>query len=198
MKRPPETIPLPQPLRDVRLAAPGGAAARDDQAAYQRGRADAEAALRQQLLEQRAELVELQQHALAALRAAVPQALRQAEPALVTLALEAAQKLVSGLPVTADMVEAAIREALQQAEDTAELTVLLHPEDLQLLERNRQNDPAGQPGPAPLADLGGERLRFEASPAVTRGGCLVRTRFGVIDGRRETKAALLQAALATP
>jgi flagellar assembly protein FliH len=195
MNRPPEPIPLPRPLRDVRprrtpprLRAETSADCPACGTAYERGRAEAEATLRQQLLEQRAELAALQHHALAALRDAVPRAVREAEAALVTLALEAAQKLVSGLPVSAELVEAAVREALQQAEDTAELTVLLHPEDLQQLERI--NDPAR------LADVGGERLRFEPSSEVTRGGCLVRTRFGIIDGRRETKAALIKEALA--
>ncbi|MFM1945701.1 MAG: hypothetical protein RI897_4683, partial [Verrucomicrobiota bacterium] len=34
---------------------------------------------------------------------------------------------------------------------------------------------------------GGVQLHFHSSPEVTRGGCVVRTRFGTIDGRRETK-----------
>ena len=36
---------------------------------------------------------------------------RDGERALVTLALEAAQKLVSGLPISAELIEAAVKEA---------------------------------------------------------------------------------------
>ena len=35
-------------------------------------------------------------------------------------------------------------------------------------------------------------LRFVHSPEATRGGCIVQTRFGVIDARRETKLEQLQ------
>jgi flagellar biosynthesis/type III secretory pathway protein FliH len=30
-------------------------------------------------------------------------------------------------------------------------------------------------------------LKFSSSPEVTRGGCIVQTRFGLVDARRETK-----------
>ena len=39
------------------------------------------------------------------------------------------------------------------------------------------------------------RMHFHRAPEVTRGGCLVKTRFGVIDARRETKIELLQKSL---
>lgn len=38
-------------------------------------------------------------------------------------------------------------------------------------------------------------LRFAGSSEVTRGGCLVQTRFGVIDARRETKVEQIRQAL---
>jgi flagellar biosynthesis/type III secretory pathway protein FliH len=38
-------------------------------------------------------------------------------------------------------------------------------------------------------------LRFAGSSEVTRGGCLVQTRFGVIDARRETKLEQLRQTL---
>jgi flagellar biosynthesis/type III secretory pathway protein FliH len=61
--------------------------------------------------------------------------------------------------------------------------VLLHPEDLELLQR--LDSPlleAARTSPA----------AFLAAPEVTRGGCLVRTRFGTVDARRETKFDLLK------
>jgi flagellar assembly protein FliH len=124
---------------------------------------------------------------LASLRDAVPQVAREGERALVDLALEAARKLVSGLPVSAEMIEAAVKEAIAQVEDTAGFTVQLHPEDLALLERTNS--------PLLLPQGGDERIRFQPSANVTRGGCVVQTRFGVIDARRETKVELLRSAL---
>jgi flagellar biosynthesis/type III secretory pathway protein FliH len=38
-------------------------------------------------------------------------------------------------------------------------------------------------------------IRFHDSPEVGRGGCLVQTRFGAIDARRETKLELIRKSL---
>lgn len=185
-----ETIRLPQPLKDAALARSGDREALhrgDLQASYERGRLDGERALSEQLIRQRADVMELQTGVLASLRDAVPQVAREGERTLVALALEAAHKIVSGLPVSAEMIEAAVREAIVQVEDTASFTIQLHPEDLAILERTNS--------PLLLPQGGDDRIRFQPSAHVTRGGCMVQTRFGVIDARRETKVELLRSAL---
>jgi len=88
------------------------------------------------------------------------------------------------LPMSVEMVEAAVREALLQVEGTADFQVRLHPSDLELLQR------ADSSLLAPTGDS--KEIRFHASPEVTRGGCLVQTRFGLIDARRETKMEQLR------
>jgi flagellar assembly protein FliH len=185
-----QTIPLAAPLRDVKLARCGDRDTlhrADLQASYERGRLDGERALSEQLIRQRAEVMELQTGVLASLRDAVPRVARESERALVALAIEAASKVVCGLPVSAEMIEAAVKEAIAQAQDTAALTVQLHPEDLGLLERVNS--------PLLLPQGGRDRIHFQPSAHVTRGGCVVQTRFGVIDARRETKIELLHSAL---
>lgn len=185
-----ETIRLPQPLKDAALTRCGDREAfqaGDLHASYERGRLDGERALSEQLIRQRAEVMELQTGVLTSLRNAVPQVARDGERALVALALEAANKIVSGMPVSAEMIEAAVKEAIAQVTDSAGFTVQLHPEDLALLERTN--------APLLLPQGGEERIRFQPSAQVTRGGCVVQTRFGVIDARRETKVELLQKAL---
>jgi len=190
MKSVSEVIPLKEPLRLVRLrtAAHAAAAAADQlKSRYEQGLRDGEKALRQQLLAQRNELLELQQGVLQSLRECLPQVRRECEQGLVELALEIARKLVAGLPISVEMLEASIREALDHCEATQELTVLLHPEDLALLQRVN--------APILLTTVAGEKLRFQTSPEATRGGCLVQTRFGVVDARRETKFDLLKKSL---
>lgn len=185
-----ESLQLPHPLREVKLARFGDRETlrqQDLQAAFERGRLEGERLLSEQLVRQRAELMELQTGVLSALRDAVPQVARDAERALVELTLEAACKLVAGLPIPAEMIEAVVREACAAAEDTAELTVQLHPDDLALLERANS--------PLLLPQGGPERLRFQASAQVSRGGCIVQTHFGVLDARRETKAEMLHKTL---
>jgi flagellar biosynthesis/type III secretory pathway protein FliH len=65
--------------------------------------------------------------------------------------------------------------------------VLLNPEDYEMLQSN---------APLPSAS-NGERTRFKASLDVTRGGCILQTRFGVVDARRETKFEALKDSLRT-
>ena len=191
-----KSLPIGHPLSAVVLvsrAVPQTREADDarnrqaEQAAYERGLADGEKRLSEQLLRQRAEVLELQNGVLASLRQAVPRVLRQSEAGVVGLALEVARKLVSDLPVSAEMVEAAVRSALAQAEESTEFQIALHADDLALLQRS--NSPVLLPGP------GNEAMHFHASAEVTRGGCLVETRFGVIDTRRETKLKLIQQSL---
>ena len=190
MKAARETVQFAAPLRDVNIARSGERETllqEDLQASYERGRLEGERALSEQLIQQRAEVMELQTGVLASLRGAVPQVTRECERALVSLALEAAQKLVCGLPISAEMIEAAIKEACAAVEDSAEFTVQLHPDDLALLQRTNS--------PLLLPQGGEERIHFHSATQITRGGCLVQTRFGVIDGRRETRMELLRKAL---
>jgi flagellar assembly protein FliH len=184
-----ETLTLPKPLRQLRLKGEPGADARlaaeeELRASYERGRRDAEQALSEQMLQQRAEVHELMRGALNSLRQAVPQIMRDTENAMIALSLSVAQKLVAGLPISAAMVETVVRDALAQIEGTAQFTVRLHPADLDLLQKSD----------SPLLGVGdgSQEFRFLASPEVTRGGCLVQTQFGTVDARRETKFDLLQ------
>ena len=191
---------LPEPIlfeacfRDVRLVSPAPApsavelAAEREQTAYERGRHEGENALREQLISQRNEMANVLNGVLESLRKAVPDLIQQTESALIQLALESAQKIVAGIPINPKMVEAVVREALQQVEETADATIQLHPEDLALLQKYKSDVLKITPGSKPL--------QFAASAEVPRGGCLVRTRFGIIDARRETKLDQLREAIA--
>ena len=158
-----------------------------EKTAYERGLVDGEKRLNEQLLRQRAEVLELQNGILESLRQAVPQVVRQSEAGVVEIAIEVAKKLVSDLPISTEMVETAVRSALAQAEESAEIRIFLHADDLALL--HRINSPVMLSGP------GNETLEFHTSTEVTRGGCLLETRFGVIDTRRETKLKLIRKSL---
>lgn len=189
-----ETICLTQPLRAVRLAGAGGdvlpsVSAAHAQAEYERGKRDGEKALSEQLIRQRGELIELQNGVLNSLTQAVGQVTRECEGAMIALALEIAGKLVADMPISSEMVEAAVREALSNVEQSTNLTVLVNPMDYELLQQAN--------APVLLTEVGGQRLKLQPSPQVTRGGCLVQTHFGVIDARRETKLEALKQSLAS-
>lgn len=190
-----EAITLSEPLWDVRLKTP---LPEDDtesrlraaeQAAYERGRRDAERHLGEQLIQQRNELLELQQGILESLSRGVSEVVQQTETTLVQIALESAQKIVAGLPITLELVEAVVREAVGQTKETAEVTIQLHPDDLALLRKHQSPILQGLPEAGPL--------RFIGASEITRGGCLVQTRFGLLDARRETKVEQLRESLTT-
>ena len=192
----PEPISFTSALADVRLVKPAPApeavvvddSAEREKAAYERGRHEGEIALREQLIAQRNEMAALLNGVIDSLQKTVPQLVHETESALIQLALESAQKIVAGMPVNPKLVESIVREALQQVEDTAEVVIQLHPDDLALLQKHKSDVLKPPPNSKPL--------QFSSSPDVTRGGCLLRTRFGIIDARRETKLDQLREALA--
>ena len=190
-----ETIQFPQPLREVLLVAQENRAAagpklapQREREAYERGRRDGDRAAQAELDRLRADLAGLKSGLIARLNQVLPQVVRECEEILVAMAVEVARKLVAGLPISVEMVEAGVREALAQAEEGSELQVYLNPEDLAVLE---------QADSVLLRDRrGADKVSFRGSAEVSRGGCLVRTRFGVIDTSRETKLELLKQSLA--
>jgi len=189
-----ESIKLRAPLREaVLLSLPPSVQSMDAshqdswQAGYEQGRIEGESRLNQQLIAQRGELHELMNGTLESLRQAVPQVIRDTENVMVSLALDVARKLVSDMPISVPMVEAAVHDALKHVESSAQVTVRLHPADLELLQK------AGSPLLA--SPEASKDFRFLSSVEVSRGGCLVETRFGTVDARRETKFDLLAKSL---
>lgn len=194
-----KTIPLHESLREVVLLRPKDhmpdsavdweARIREAEAGgYERGRRDGEKALSEQLLRQRADMFEAHQGVVESLRRLVPDLVAQTENVLISLALEAARKLVAGLPISAEVVTSVVRDAISQVDNATEFTIYLHAEDLALLKKIQS--PLLSPTP------GGDKLTFHASKEVARGGCLVQTRFGVLDAQRSTKMDQLKRSLA--
>ena len=188
-----EPISFGRPLRNVRLLTKSPPQdwneflREREQSAFERGRQEGEHALSEQLLRQRNETVELQSGVINSLREAVSQVSQETETALIDVALEAARKIVAGMPVSVELVENVVREAVKQAEGSTEITVQLNPEDLALLRLHNSTLINGLPETGPL--------RFTSTAEVTRGGCFVQTRFGMIDARRETKMNQLRQTL---
>ena len=205
-----QTLRFPAPVRDFRLVTPGTmsvSAARPatlavpDTApalpptidlekelrdAYERGRVDGERSLGEQLVQQRQEMQQLLNGVVLPLQQAVSQVVRDTENTVTELALEIARKLVADFPIEAGMVEAVVKDAMAQVEENAEFHVKIHPSDLDLLVK------AESPL---LTSSSTTKVHFQPSPDISRGGCIVQTKFGVIDARRETKLDLLRTSL---
>jgi len=150
------------------------------------GREEAMVALTPALeaLAQAAEAVQADQHARA----------ERLEAHAVDLALFLAEKVIGGaVSVQPELVVEAVRGALRGIVDRERVTVLVHPEDLDLV-RDAMD--------AMRATLGGiEHCEVQAERRVSRGGAVVRTSDGDVDARVETKLQrareVVEAALST-
>jgi len=151
--------------------------------AFEEGRRDGEERLGQQMIELRKQVAELQAGLFNTLRRAHQQVAEECEQALVELSLAVASRLVAGIEIDRKQVAAAIGEAVEQFDDDAGYEILLHPEDLALI--------------GDTEEAQNEKFRVRPSREVTRGGCIVHTRFGTVDARRETKLKLLKETLAS-
>ena len=187
-----ESSPLQQievvPREDLKLT---------EQAAYERGKKDAEATLQGQLEVMKTEYAAEQQQKLANffkniqddLGGQVPRMLQSLEKHVINLAADIAMKIVAGTPVDKSMVETVVKDALAKAEKDTDVVVLLNEADLELLSQADSE--------LLQRTHGSSEVVFKASPEVSRGGCLLETRYGTVDARIETKADVLKKAVTT-
>ena len=180
--------PAPEPVDKEQLL-------EHEQAGYQRGREEAVAEYEAQINKLRAELEQKNTADLPGIlgkietevNGSLNQRLQSLESELVEFATEAAIRLVNGLPISTKIVESSIQEALGHCENDAEVAVYLNPEDLKLLKESGSDLLADSPHQ--------RRVRYLKDEEVSRGGCLVETNCGLIDGRRETREQLLREAV---
>lgn len=180
--------PTPEPVDKEQLL-------EHEQAGYQRGREEAVAEYEAQINKLRAELEQKNTADLPGIlgkietevNGSLNQRLQSLESELVEFATEAAIRLVNGLPISTKIVESSIQDALGHCENDAEVAVYLNPEDLKLLKESGSDLLADSPHQ--------RRVRYLKDEEVSRGGCLVETNCGLIDGRRETREQLLREAV---
>ena len=127
-----------------------------------------------------APLVGLLAEAVRAAQAARAGALAGAEVELLALALALAERILHReVAATPGEVEALARGLLDRARDKRRAVLRVHPEDYARLLEARRALLEGLPKDADL--------RFEADPGVGRGGCLLETPSGILDGRLESQ-----------
>jgi flagellar assembly protein FliH len=118
--------------------------------------------------------------AVAGVRAEQAETAERLERRAVELALTLAEKILAGtLAVEPERVVESVRGALRGVVERERVTVLVHPDDLELV-RDAMD--------GLRASLGGiEHCEVQAERRVARGGCIVRTQEGDLDARVATK-----------
>ena len=143
-------------------------------------------ALGEQLVQQRAQLIEVQSGVLSSIEQALPRMILECEKSLVLLAIEAARRVVHETPISVELIESTLKGALVNMRDSAEYEVRLHPDDLELLhEVNSSHLPRGESA----------KMKFTADSSISRGGCVVQSHLSSIDATREKLFEKLEGAV---
>lgn len=163
------------PFEEEEAPAPAGSdPAAALRAEYERGREEGARAERERWAAEVARLREVLTAAAAALEARRSELLAGVEQDLVSLAVAIAEKIVRAeVDAGRRLAPAAVRRALELVGGRREVKVLVHPRDVELVERclpDLRRD---------LADLG--RVALEPSERVSPGGCVVLTAEGSVD-----------------
>ncbi|MEA2430434.1 MAG: flagellar assembly protein FliH [Thermoleophilaceae bacterium] len=188
---PPEPAPsLEQAARSARrlVAAAEAEADRVRDEARAAGHAEGLAAGRAEALAEAAPSLSAAVAALAAVRAMEADATDRVERHAVDLAMQVAERVVAGtIAVSPERLLDVVRGALRTIIERERVTLLVHPEDLDLM-REGVAEVTGA--------LGGiEHIEVQEERRVARGGAILRTRVGEVDARIETKLERVRSAI---
>jgi flagellar assembly protein FliH len=188
---PPEPAPsLEQAALNARrlVAAAEAEADRIRDEARAAGRTEGLAAGRAEALAQAAPSLSAAAEALTAVRALEADLAERVEAQAVELALQVAERVVAGtIAVAPERLLDVVRGALRTIIERERVTLLVHPEDLDLM-REGVAEVTGA--------LGGiEHIEVQEERRVARGGAILRTRVGEVDARIETKLARVRSAV---
>lgn len=149
--------------------------------AREAGAEDARRFGEQQLVEFRTEIHHLQSETFTRLASASENLSDQVRQALPAIALEIGRRLLSGFEPPPELVAKICREALDQLfPETVALELVLSERDAGIMEATR---------PGWINEFAG--LKITADPSLKPGDCVVRSRFGVVDARADTRLAAL-------
>jgi flagellar assembly protein FliH len=147
---------------------------------YAQGVRQGEQAAQKKLAEQLARL-----HTLATqIQAARQEVVNGAEDIIIDLAFTALCRMLGESLDQRAMVTGMVQQVLSQFRQQEPLVVLLHPQDLALLQ-----------AALPDLDIDPEQTRFRADASLKMGGCMVESAVGTLDARLETRLACLREAL---
>lgn len=177
------TLRLSQPLKRVRVTYAGPQPIPGDQkealerAAYQKGHADASAVFQQQILEQREEMRYLQEDLLAQIGNQYETLEKVIADRLPALAMAMLKKLAPSIEWDVPTLNATLETILADYAPQGEaLEVCLCAEDYALLKHSEDNPEERHNG-----------LKLVSQADLQRGDVILRSRFGTVDARIETK-----------
>ena len=150
--------------------------------AYQRGSEEASRLIEGQMLEQRAEILHLQSETFAAVARQHAALVQQLRDVLPELAMEAVARILATTEIDREAVMRICRDLLCEiAPGREQVEVQLSPGDLGLIAGYEEGFRERHP-----------EIVFRADPELKPGDSIVRSRFGVVDGRLATKLRIVE------
>jgi flagellar assembly protein FliH len=127
----------------------------------------------------------LQKEVLKRLEDRVESVLKQVREVLPQLVLESSARILASTPIDGAVLDRIIRELLSEVlPDSEDLEVQLSPADFALISARQAEWGERYP-----------RIEFRSNEELRSGDCVVRTNFGIVDGRMQTKFRALDALL---
>ncbi len=167
--------PEPEPEPEIRVSLEEHEAACD--AAYRRGFQEANELLTKQILDQRAEIAQLQDSLFQSLSKQAESLAHQVSETLPDLVMEITCRVLAGMTPDRAAVERLLAETLAEiAPGSTEVEVFLNSSDLALVEGIAETYAHKYPG-----------IKLTADPELLPGDCRAKSRFGTIDARVFTK-----------
>ncbi len=168
---------LPEPDKAPDIRVPFEEHQASCEAAYRKGFQEANDQLAQQILDQRAELAQLQDELFISLSKQHESLAAQVSETLPELAIEIVQRVMAGMTPDRDTVERLLAETLAEiAPGSTDVQVFLNASDLKLVDRIMNDYEHKYPG-----------IKLTADPELLPGDCRAKSRFGMIDARVLTK-----------
>ncbi len=150
---------------------------------YHRGAEETSRTMERQLFEQRAELIHLQSETFAALQGQHAAVLEQFRAVLPELVMEGVARILGGAQPDRAGVIRIVDDLLGELSPTGEaIEVQLSPSDLEMISGYEENLREKYPA-----------IAFRSGADLQPGDAVVRSRFGVIDGRLGTKFRSVEA-----
>lgn len=153
--------------------------------AYQRGAEEAGRLIERQMLEQRSEMLHLQSQTFAAVASQHDLLAKQLHEMIPELTMEAVARILAKTDFDREMVLGITRDVLAEIEPSGEpVEIQLSQHDLGLITGYEEDFRTKHPA-----------ISFRANPELHAGDCIVRSRFGVVDGRLATKLRTVESFL---
>lgn len=153
--------------------------------AYQRGTEEAGRLIERQMLEQRSEMVHLQTQTFVAVASQHDLLAKQLHEMIPELTMEAVARILAKTDFDRDLVLGITRDVLAEIEPSGEsVEIQLAQHDLGLIAGYEEDFRTKHPA-----------ISFRANPELQPGDCIVRSRFGVVDGRLATKLRTVESFL---